>query len=1798
MLRVNSNRTGINSAARRQLGARKWAVVAAGAIAISGSAFGQVQLFFDNNGATAGFGNGTAATPAGWKASATIWNTVGTAGTTHAPGVWLQPGQTAGSSDFNIANFDPGATNVVNLSDTEDVGGINFNTAFATTIEGAGTLNFGSGNYTITDNVTQGQSIEVPVTGSGTLTYVYTNTGNNGNVTNFTGNMTGFTGTLIIAPDTNAAASVSNYTQLALNSDLGIGASIQLDNFALLTASNPLTNGITLVASQLAFTNHAPITLNATNVANSQELISAGNGTANNGVVSTTSGIPAGFVAGIQTIATYAGVISGNSSNLNFGFGTSGGRGTIVLDNQETYTGTTCDILANNNGLLQLGVDNALPSTTILYFGPNPATAATGSSAVAPFDLNGHNVTVAGFGTSPKNTNTTVYGVGNIYDTGSISGSATPVTITVNGSAATTYAGDIGDSDLNTNPFNNMAPYVTTTGGFQIQANKNISLSISGTTNMTLAPVAALANGDEYTGTTTVNSGSTLALGRSSTYGGTGTFAGSNFTLTGGGAVTIHGGATLSSLPTNFASTNPTYMGGASGNIELQSGASFTPGGTNTTGIFSTQSMTFDSGASMTFDIANGSTFDQMFVYNNLTLDSSGPNHTVNINVPSGDTLSPGIYTLIYTAGGIGTDGVNNFVLGTPTIGSDKLSLIDTGSNLEVQVLAPALQWDPSGQGPTSGNNTINEGGGEWTDGTGSDNAPASLFYNFANATETTWSNSNTSQVIIGNDATQNGGQIFLGSNVVVNNVLTFGQIAQGANYSIVNVNGNTYTLTLGGGLSVSNSASASGSPSAEIDVPVILAGSQAWNVDPGQKLVVTGAVTENDATPSYTLTKTGTGELDLNGTTGSIGMLNVAAGSVVLGTMNSIGNASVTLNGGALEFASTGTFANIFNASGASGFGLGVNSGATATVTNGITSTGPMALVDNGTLILNGNISATSLTNETLGTTTFNGTAAFTGAITNTTTGGRIYFNGNTTASGMTITAGTTLLASTATDSFTNGINITAGTLVVGSASDVGVTATNLTGNAINFTPATSNAGTLNLGGVTSLPNNISTGPSSATQFGSTITTWPFSGPAVSVPITLSGNISGGGNLTLMGTDYTLSGTNTFGPPSGPGGAGGGLTLGNTGSNASIPMIVHADSATAFGTAGITVNVAGVTLDIQTNVNANAIKGNATVTKTGTGTLNFTGMTATGPSGNQLGYVIQNGAIEISNINGLGGNSAATIANASSPSQGKLTIDPTASLLVNTNGNDYTGTVTMAGGSIVRLQNVSNAGDYNLTTYYADSGGNVDTHNAVMNVTASSLIDNQDQATTSTTRNLAIQMPITVSSGATLTLQSDNSAGNYEQAATVLRGEANNSNYQNNLTLSSGATLVASGTGDVDLGDVATGEPIIGQGTPGSEALMQLGSHTFLNDTGAATQNQGTNDMTRLIVNGSGSAGLRIEAPMNAAYTVPNNGGAPSLRTYDGTTGLTGINTTGTASAGTTPTGYATIGNAFTVLSPNRAAALSNTYTLTDGTTITPSGTLTLAATDAAGATGVINAGPAVSSNVALALDNAAGSGGTLTYKIDPGGNGATFANFAGLTLQRTNATAAGVTAQLLGTTKVPALSITGGAKMDIAKQALVIDASGAPQLSQIAGYLGSAYDHGNWDGPGIGSSATSLTAGTTIGYALNSALSVPFTIFDGQSVDSSAILVKYTWFGDLNLDGIVNSSDLTAMAPAGTTNATWTQGDFNYDGVVNADDFALFMLGDAKQTGQLTSAVPEPAVGAMLALAVAGLSARKRRR
>src|SRR5213076_1988782 len=77
--------------------------------------------------------------------------------------------------------------------------------------------------------------------------------------------------------------------------------------------------------------------------------------------------------------------------------------------------------------------------------------------------------------------------------------------------------------------------------------------------------------------------------------------------------------------------------------------------------------------------------------------------------------------------------------------------------------------------------------------------------------------------------------------------------------------------------------------------------------------------------------------------------------------------------------------------------------------------------------------------------------------------------------------------------------------------------------------------------------------------------------------------------------------------------------------------------------------------------------------------------------------------------------------------------------------------------------------------------------------------------------------------------------------------------------------------------------------------------------------------------------------------------------------------------------------------------------------------------------------------------------------------------------------------------------------------------------------------------------------------------------TTFSGQTVSGTDILVKYTYTGDTNVDGAVNTTDFTNFlagynngnGPAVATPPEWLYGDFNFDGIVNTTDFTLFLAG-----------------------------------
>ena len=84
-------------------------------------------------------------------------------------------------------------------------------------------------------------------------------------------------------------------------------------------------------------------------------------------------------------------------------------------------------------------------------------------------------------------------------------------------------------------------------------------------------------------------------------------------------------------------------------------------------------------------------------------------------------------------------------------------------------------------------------------------------------------------------------------------------------------------------------------------------------------------------------------------------------------------------------------------------------------------------------------------------------------------------------------------------------------------------------------------------------------------------------------------------------------------------------------------------------------------------------------------------------------------------------------------------------------------------------------------------------------------------------------------------------------------------------------------------------------------------------------------------------------------------------------------------------------------------------------------------------------------------------------------------------------------------------------------------------------------------------------------------------YTSFAGQTVERDDILIKFTWLGDFDLDGIVSAGDYSPIDGAFSRQYTvgnvsgWINGDLNRNGHLDAADYMLINLAFANQTGRL---------------------------
>ena len=259
--------------------------------------------------------------------------------------------------------------------------------------------------------------------------------------------------------------------------------------------------------------------------------------------------------------------------------------------------------------------------------------------------------------------------------------------------------------------------------------------------------------------------------------------------------------------------------------------------------------------------------------------------------------------------------------------------------------------------------------------------------------------------------------------------------------------------------------------------------------------------------------------------------------------------------------------------------------------------------------------------------------------------------------------------------------------------------------------------------------------------------------------------------------------------------------------------------------------------------------------------------------------------------------------------------------------------------------------------------------------------------------------------------------------------------------------------------------------------------------------------------------------------------------------------------------------------------------------------------------------------------------TGGSVTMQTDAGGaagntnlalnvnNGSVLNLAATQHLAQLNLTGGSVVNFTIGSSGIltaNGISINDTSKFDLTTGAMILNYTTTSELTSIKNWITSGFNNGTWTGNGLTSSTLAAAVAAknykmALGYLDNGTSAHPLTSFDGVTLDSGhkQVLVRYTWAGDVNLDGVVNDDDVTLMLASYNkgSNFNWSQGDVaGYNGLVNDDDVTLLIqnynkgsLPNAQPSLVLqqlmdVSGVPEPAT--LLLLGMGGLAALLRRR
>jgi hypothetical protein len=283
---------------------------------------------------------------------------------------------------------------------------------------------------------------------------------------------------------------------------------------------------------------------------------------------------------------------------------------------------------------------------------------------------------------------------------------------------------------------------------------------------------------------------------------------------------------------------------------------------------------------------------------------------------------------------------------------------------------------------------------------------------------------------------------------------------------------------------------------------------------------------------------------------------------------------------------------------------------------------------------------------------------------------------------------------------------------------------------------------------------------------------------------------------------------------------------------------------------------------------------------------------------------------------------------------------------------------------------------------------------------------------------------------------------------------------------------------------------------------------------------------------------------------------------------------------------------------------------------TIAGTNTLTLDATSGDAQVNVTTGSHAISAPVTLA-DNTTftitGSNLSIIGNLTATDRNLTKAGAGTLTVNNIRAQALAINGGLVqlapngglaGTSVLGSLTLAGAtdawtATLDLADNDAILQSSPANKTDdfiRLHNQLKQGFNNGAWNGQGITSLTATANPNDDTGLAVIDNALLGLTTFSGQPVTADSILLKYTYYGDIDQNGQVDADDLTVFANnfGHTTGATQINGDIDFNGAVNADDLTIFANNFNKGVGNplgaaSVQAVPEPAT--ILLAASAGL-------